>query len=115
MKTVCFAELVPGMVLLPIEAVKPDSKIYIERDAFILVDCFRSAAEGFWRDKNAIKVLAPDVAYMGMSSYEVRPGTTWYVVEDKEDLATFKSVILKELDWMTNHMEECRMVVNVSI
>lgn len=114
MRFVTFKDLVPGMVLHPVEDVNspPEQKFLMNH--IILDRKVEAGEEKFWGSKRAMYFLDLHDPHMGICSSSWRTGDDqyWEVVDDEEMLAKIRAYVKKEINDHRDQLDKIERIVD---
>lgn len=116
MKTVTFAEFVPGMLLYPLARVNPSFKRNLE-EYVLLERKVEAGTEPFWGNRPAMWFVELAYAHYGLSgiSMEGREDELWEVIEDQATLDMVREYLKNGLNESRDRLDKLEMLVDANL
>lgn len=112
---VTFKDLVPGMVLYPVDDVNtPAEKMF--GNHIVLERKVDGGQDKFWSGKRALYYIDMQDPHMGIcsSAWRTDDSFLWEVVDDAEMLAKIRAYVKNAINDQRDHLDEVERLVDVN-
>lgn len=116
MRSVTFAEIVPGMVLYPKTDVNPPEQIILN-ECRIIQKIVHPGEESFWGGDGAMYFLDAMDAHLGICSTGGKWVTDeeWWVIDKQETLDELRRLAKKAINDHRDNMDESERLVDANL
>lgn len=117
MRIVTFSEIVPGMVLYPVECVKSPGEELNIYDCVLIADTEEAGTSKFWGDSRTMSYIDGHDAYSGLcyTSSQTEDSYQWYVVDDQVMLDKLRVHIKEQINKSRDHLTICERLVDENL